>query len=136
VRECLRKGIVVFSSEGDVEVTKDPDDPTRTLIRQLLGALSQWEKATICKRLAAGRRKKVRETGKPCGGSPKFTADEQRKITLEFIKEHREVQLLGWEAIAKIARKGNWPGQKKGGVWQRGTIKHLYETYCICSHSK
>ena len=130
IRDCRAKGIRVFSAEGGEELTNDLSDPSRTLIRQILGALSQWEKATICKRLAAGRRKKARETGVPCGGSPKFNTDEQRMVTLEFIKEHREEGKLGWEEIAKLARQGNWPGQKTGAVWQRGTIKHLYEKYC------
>lgn len=130
LRDCLRKKIQVFSAEGGEELTNPSNDPTRTLIRQILGALSQWEKATITKRLQAGRRRVARETGKPCGCPPNFNSDERQLITLEFIKEHREVQLLGWEDIAVIARKEKWPMQKRGGVWQRGAIKYLYEKYC------
>lgn len=130
LRDCRRKGIRVFSAEGAEEMTSDGTDPSRTLIRQILGALSQWEKATITKRLQAGRRKKARETGKPCGCPPNFDTNEQRRITLEFIKEHREAQNLGWAEIAKLAQKQNWPAQKKGAVWQRGAVKYLYEKYC------
>lgn len=130
IRDCRAKGIRVFCAEGGEELTNDASDPSRTLIRQILGALSQWEKATICKRLQAGRRRKARETGRPCGCPPGFDTTTNRKITLEFIKEYREHQKLGWEAIAEIARKQKWWGQKPGAVWQRGTIKYLYEKYC------
>lgn len=136
LRECRDRGIKVFSAEGDEELTDDTSDPTRTLIRQLLGALSQWEKANICKRLQAGRRKKARETGKPCGGPPKFNQDKDQLVTLEFIREYRESQKLGWEAIAAIARKQNWPRPRNKTVWQRGTIKHLYEKYCQSESAK
>lgn len=130
IRDCRARGIKVFIAEGGEEFTADASDPSRTLIRQILGALSQWEKATICKRLQAGRRKKARETGKPCGGPPRFNADKDQLITLEFIREYREGQKLGWEDIAAIARKQNWPRPRNDTVWQRGTIRHLYEKYC------
>ena len=130
IRDCRAKGIRVFCAEGGEELTNDESDPSRTLIRQILGALSQWEKATICKRLQAGRRKKARETGKPCGGAKRFDCLDTQRVTLEFIKDYRETQKLGWEAIAEIARKENWPRPRNDTVWQRGTVKHLYERYC------
>jgi DNA invertase Pin-like site-specific DNA recombinase len=130
LRDCLRKKIQVFTAESGEELTNPTNDPTRTLIRQILGALSQWEKATITKRLQAGRRRVARETGKPCGAPPKFNTDEQRSISLEFIKEHREKQNLSWAEIARLAQQQKWPCQKYGAVWQRGTVKYLYEKYC------
>lgn len=130
IRDCKLKGIHIFCAEGGEEFTTNESDPSRTMIRQILGAVSQWEKATICKRLQAGRRKKARETGKPCGAPPKFNTEKNQLLTLEFIKEYREGQKLGWEEISAIARKQNWPRPSNKTVWQRGTIKYLYEKYC------
>jgi DNA invertase Pin-like site-specific DNA recombinase len=43
------------------------DTPTAVLIRQVLGAVSQFEKAALVAKLKAARERKKRETGK-CGG--------------------------------------------------------------------
>lgn len=130
IRDCLRKKIQVFSAEGGEELTNPSNDPTRTLIRQILGALSQWEKATITKRLQAGRRRVARQTGKPCGGPPRFNENPDNRWLLRHIKELREVYKLSWGALATQGRRYNWPKFKQGSVWQRSTVKFIYEKYC------
>jgi DNA invertase Pin-like site-specific DNA recombinase len=54
--------------------------PTAVLIRQVLGAVSQFEKAALVAKLRAARERKKRETGK-CGGrraSPRPTRPRSR----------------------------------------------------------
>lgn len=69
VIEWLRQGgaSVVSVSEPDV----DSEDPIRVLIRQVLGALAQYEKSLIKGRMAAGRRAKAARGGF-IGGIPKY----------------------------------------------------------------
>lgn len=52
-------------------LTDDPDDPARRLIRQVLGAVSEYERSMIALRLRAGRRRKA-EQGGFAFGSPAY----------------------------------------------------------------
>ena len=54
----------------------DPDDPTRTLIRQVLGAVAQFERGQIRLRLRNGRRRKIRDHGWAGGVEPYGWTDE------------------------------------------------------------
>lgn len=52
-------------------LTDDPDDPSRKLIRQVLGAVSEYERSMIALRLRSGRRRKA-EQGGFAYGSPRY----------------------------------------------------------------
>lgn len=63
-------GAVLSTSAAERDLlTEDPGDPTRVLVRQFLGALSQYEAAITRMRLAAGRERK-RQAGGYVGGRP------------------------------------------------------------------
>src|SRR5258706_7555130 len=55
----------VFStSAGEAGyLSDDPDDPSRKLIRQVLGAVSEYERGMISLRLRSGRRRKAENGG-------------------------------------------------------------------------
>ena len=59
-------GEVLSVSEPDI----DSDDPTRILVRQVLGAIAQYERAMIRRRTAAGREKKKAIGGYIGGTAP------------------------------------------------------------------
>lgn len=63
-------GHVYAADTGEV-LRDDPDDPMRTFVRQVLGAVSQLDRAMIAARLRAGRRMKA-ERGGFAYGSPPF----------------------------------------------------------------
>lgn len=48
------------------------DTPTATLIRQVLGAVSEFEKAMLVEKLKGARERKRRETGKKVGGRKNY----------------------------------------------------------------
>ena len=48
------------------------DDPSRVLIRQMFGAVSQFEKSTVVSKLAAARKAKKKETGKKVEGRKSY----------------------------------------------------------------
>jgi DNA invertase Pin-like site-specific DNA recombinase len=68
LRDCKEKNVKIYTSDSGEEIVNSNGDPTRTLIRQILAAVAQWDKSVICKKLQAGRRAKAERTGKPCGG--------------------------------------------------------------------
>jgi DNA invertase Pin-like site-specific DNA recombinase len=57
-------GALLSATPGENELLRDPDDPTRKLMRQMLGAFAEYEKAIIALRLAAGRAAKRASGGK------------------------------------------------------------------------
>ncbi len=62
LHEVWRRDARLFTAdEGEVE-RDDRSDPTRTLVRQVLGAISQFERSMGVKRRADGRRAKARRT--------------------------------------------------------------------------
>jgi DNA invertase Pin-like site-specific DNA recombinase len=67
-REARKLKVQVYSADYGEEMVNSSGNETQVLIRQILAALSQWEKSQIVKKLTAGRRKKKSETGVPCGG--------------------------------------------------------------------
>src|SRR5205814_9163050 len=51
--EFRRLGVKVVSADGGVDLTLGNDDPTGMLVRQILAAVSEWEKCLIVQKLRA-----------------------------------------------------------------------------------
>lgn len=68
LRECKEKNVKIYTADSGEEIVNSNGDPTRTLIRQILAAVAQWDKAVLCRKMQAGRRATSERTGKPCGG--------------------------------------------------------------------
>ena len=89
-------------SVRSVSVAGD-DDPTRTLIRQVLGAVAQFEKSVIVSKLRAARVRKRRETGRCEGRKPFGTRPGEAEI-LSLMKRLRRKpkggERLSFDAIA------------------------------------
>lgn len=82
-----------------LETGDDPDDPTRTLIRQILGAVAQFERATIRLRLRAGRRRKIEETGYAGGPEPYGWSCPSERAILAHVTARR-AERMTWGALA------------------------------------
>ena len=63
-------GVSVIAADSGVDLTTGDDDPTRILIRQVLGAVSQFEKSVIVLKLRAARERTKRKTGRCEGRKP------------------------------------------------------------------
>jgi len=118
--ECRKKGIKIIAADCGEELVMAGADPTRILIRQILGALAQWEKAQTVLKLQAGRRKKARETGKPCGGPPQYGGTPGERAILADIKKLRH-QGKTFQEIANEMREIGYPAPR-GGYWHRSTV--------------
>ncbi len=60
-----KRGVRLITASG--QELSDDSDPSKVMIRQVFGALNQYEKAKIVDRLRKGRDRKIAETGR-CGG--------------------------------------------------------------------
>ena len=77
------------------------DTPTADFIRQVLGAVSQLEKAMLVSKLKGARNRKIRETGW-CGGHPQVP-----RGTIELAKELRARGLSLNKVAAELVRRGH-----------------------------
>ena len=60
------KGVTLVAASAPTHFTEDT--PTAILVRQVLGAIAEFEKATLVAKLAAARRRKRKATGKKVEG--------------------------------------------------------------------
>lgn len=114
---------------------REPDlcsnDPTRKLLRQIVGALNEWYRAMLKLQLAGGKAAKGRRGGFT-GGQPRFgTRAEER----ELVPYDDELETLGvmmfmrgegksLEAIAAELNKMCIP-TRKGGRWHPWTVSRI-----------
>jgi DNA invertase Pin-like site-specific DNA recombinase len=107
----------------------DPEDPARKLIREVLGAVSEYERNMIRLRLEGGRQAKA-EQGRYAGyGSPAFgqhsgggelVADEREQAVLARMAQLRGGS-LSYERIAGQLNAGGLAA-KRGGRWHAQTV--------------
>ena len=100
------------------------DDPTRTLIRQVLGAVAQFEKSVIVSKLRAARVRKRRETGR-CEGRKPFGARPGEADVLSLMKRLRRKpkggERLSFDAIADRLNATGTP-TRTGARWRGPTV--------------
>jgi DNA invertase Pin-like site-specific DNA recombinase len=131
--DVRRVGAQVFStSPAEASyLTDDPDDPSRKLIRQVLGAVNEYERAMIALRLRSGRRRKADKGGYAYGSPPygyravgrELVEDEKEQLALARMRELR-TDGASYRAIAeRIATEGHLP--KRGGVWHPMTVRQV-----------
>lgn len=124
---------VVSVTEPDVG-----DDEMRNLVRHILGAIGEYERATIVRRMKDGRRAKA-EQGGYAYGSPHFGTRSQRdeRGRGQLVTDEREaaiaariVKLRGeGKSLREIATALNVAGDvpKRGSLWYPVTVSRVLE---------
>jgi DNA invertase Pin-like site-specific DNA recombinase len=79
------------------------DTPTAVLVRQVLGAIAQFEKTSLVAKLKAARDRKKASTGK-CGGRKSYA--EARPEVVALAKEMRERRMSLRKISAALAAQG------------------------------
>ena len=79
------------------------DTPTARLVRQVLGAVAEFEKAALVAKLKGARDRKKRETGK-CGG--RRTHFDVRPEVVRMARELRDTGATLRDVSAKLAAAG------------------------------
>jgi DNA invertase Pin-like site-specific DNA recombinase len=128
--EVRRLGGQVFTtSAGEAGYLEDdPTDPSRKLIRQVLGAVPEYERSLIALRLQSGRRHKAASGGYAYGAPPfgkkavdgvLVDSDEERLVLMEM-KVQRDQGASYRQIAANLAEMGHKP--KRGESWHPQTI--------------
>lgn len=122
--ECRKRNLKVFSADQGslINMAEDGGDPTRVLIRQIMGALSQWEKTMLVRKLKASR-DRIRARGERCEGVRPYgqSPGEQEVISAaQCLRRHTPDMTL-----REIATYLNVSGMKtrKGLVWTKDNTK-------------
>jgi DNA invertase Pin-like site-specific DNA recombinase len=75
------EGDVISCAEGEGNLRDDPNDPSRALIRQVLGAVAAYERSMIVLRMKRGRLAKKARGGYASGAPPYgYRADGQGNL--------------------------------------------------------
>jgi len=130
---CAERGVKVFAADSGQELTVADGDPSRVMLRQMLGVIAQWERAVIVKKLQDGRRRTKARTGRPCGGrrpyglhpDPAVQADERH--VLNYIHARRRE---GWTylQVANGLREGGILNPSGERFWHASTVYRLHHT--------
>lgn len=104
-------GAEVHMANYGVVLQDDPDDPMRTFIRQVMGAVAQLDRAMLTARMMAGRRRKKARGGKGEGSYPfgftKNGPDPDEQATLARIIDLTDTQGLTLERAAEVLNSEN-----------------------------
>ncbi len=124
LKDCRERGIKVYCADSGEEIVNADGDPTRTLIRQILGALSQWVKAETVKKLQLARRRKAMETGRPCGGPRAYGHRDipGEEAVMADILFHRKAGMTFLEISRELNKTGYQTPNNSPHGWTKSTV--------------
>jgi DNA invertase Pin-like site-specific DNA recombinase len=120
--EFRKIGVTVLSAESGTDLAAEEEDSERTLIRQILMAVAQWEKSVIVQKLRASR-VRIRKTQGRCEGRKPYGATEEERQTLARMNQWRAEK----QTFATIAARLNADGIKprSGAKWHVTSIRRI-----------
>lgn len=139
LQEWIRADLIRLGAElrsatptEDLYLRNDPDDPTGTLVRQILGAVAQYERAMIRLRMDAGKVRK-RQAGGYVGGQPPYGFRAIGHDLVPNLDEQRAVQRMRrWrregKSLRDIANRLNDDGiPARRGRWHPQTVARVLD---------
>jgi len=122
-------GVRVVTADSGTNLTADDEDPTRVLIRQVLGAVSQFERSVIVAKLRGARQRKRRQLGR-CEGRKPFGARPGEAAVLvrmqQLRRKPRGRERLSYGAIAAQLNAERLP-TRTGTAWRAGTVRRILQ---------
>lgn len=124
LRECRKRGVKVFAADQDslTDIAATSDNPSRTFIRQVLGAAAEFEKSALVAKLKVARERTKAKTGR-CGGAYPYGhyAGEGRVKQLA-----RDFSKAG-HSLTQIAALLNEAGMKPrfGAAWNKFSVHRI-----------
>lgn len=128
----LGKELASCSPTEDANLAHDPDDPTRALVRKILGSIADYERDVIRLRLKAGRTRKLQQGGWIGGGIP-YGWVAVRGQLVPVPDQQRAIRLMtrlvgeGWSyrrVCAELERRGI-ASRASHGLWRPNTVRGI-----------
>jgi DNA invertase Pin-like site-specific DNA recombinase len=114
---------IISTAEPDIYST----DPTRVFIRQIFGALAQYDKAMLVAKLKVAREARQKITGRLPGPNPYGTrkGDQVEKEAIEIMKDLRMQHNATFREIAEELERQKVPLRRGRGRWNPGTVMRV-----------
>jgi len=127
LKQCRERDIKVFAADrGElVDLASDDGDPTRTLIRQVMGALAQWEKSQTVLKLRKAREAIKRKTGRCEGGVP-YGSTPQEKVVVAALRMYVE-PTTELESVANFLNTSGYLN-RRGNPWNKKSVLQLMKS--------
>jgi len=120
IRDFQRKGFEIISvAEPDLL----QDDPTRKLMRQVMGAIAEYEKTMLVAKLKAARQRKRKTVGKCEGRKLYGTLPGEAENIQRIIELHNRG--ANFTQIALTMNAENRPTRTQGAKWRPSTIDNI-----------
>ena len=133
--DVWRLGGEVYSTAADENSLRDdPDDPSRKLIRRILGAVVEYDREMTLLRLRNGRKAKARSGGFAYGAPPFGWTAVNGKLHRSKTEQATRAVILdmaaGGASTREIADTLNADGRpsKRGGSWSSATVARVLRT--------
>jgi len=124
--QFARAGATILTADG-VDLTSGEDDPTRRLIRQVLGAVAEFEKRVLVLKLRAARDRK-RQRGERVEGAKPFGHSPSEHTLIERMRQLRRKPPKGHRrSLVSIAEQLNAEGHRNraGRKWSAQLVHHV-----------
>lgn len=126
--EFRKIGVRVISTECGTELTVEDNDPTKKLIRQVLGAISEWQKSVDVQKLRAARVRIRKSEGRCEGRKPYGVTNDEQGVINKMVALRTE-----GVSIAEIAKQLNEAGIKprkatragKDAIWHPTMVQRI-----------
>ncbi len=132
LRACREKNIKVYCvDQGDLtNMAADSEDPTRTLIRQIMGSLAQWEKSVLVRKLRLSRERMKEKTGR-CEGRKAYGEKPGERQVMHLIQDmlghSPSPNGLTFGGVAGILNDSGFK-TRCGKPWTRVSVRTVWTT--------
>jgi DNA invertase Pin-like site-specific DNA recombinase len=129
--ECRKRGIKVFAADQGSLIDMAADgvgvDPTRVLIRQIMGALAQWERSMLVNKLKSAR-DRIKASGKRCEGRKPFGSHPEEIATLRAIEIFQGAcsDTINFRHLAERLNEEGFT-QRNKKPWTRQAVRQVIE---------
>lgn len=125
--ELRKRGVKVFATDQGalIDMASDGGDPTRVLIRQIMGALAQWEKSQLVLKLKKAK-DRIKASGKRCDGNKPYGITTAELQVVKLVKG-----LTGASSTKGIAEMLNEGGfqTRRNTPWSRSSVEWLQRQF-------
>jgi DNA invertase Pin-like site-specific DNA recombinase len=129
VSQFSKCGARILTADG-VDLTSADDDPTRKLVRQVLGSFAEFEKNVLVLKLRAAR-VRMRKRGERVEGRKPFGFRPAEVAVIERMKQLRRKPAKGRRmSYADIAAQLNQEGHRNraGREWSQQLVYHVLKS--------
>jgi DNA invertase Pin-like site-specific DNA recombinase len=89
ISEFRKVGVKIVAADSGTDLTVEDGEPTRKLVRQILAAISEFDKTRIVQKLRAARTRIRRDKGR-CKGRKPFGVDQREQEVIGKMRQMRQ----------------------------------------------